>query len=128
MAYVPKYGIKYSRHAYPKLWRVLAVGAATFCSGLYFWDSHMEMVRERMEWDTGDIQLYPLTNPPAVWDEHIKQGLPMRQVHQLAHMSTGTTHDTIRPIRGVEDVEGAPIWNSDKYNEIVNFKKPQSED
>ena len=124
--HVPRYGIKYSRNPYPKLWRVLVVGATAFCSGLYFIDAHLEAVRERMEWDTGDIQFYPLTNPPAIWDEHIKQGLPMRQVKQFAQMDTGTTYDTIRPIRGVEDVEGAPIWNPDKYNDIIKYQKPIS--
>lgn len=80
---------------------------------------------ERFETDTGDIHLYPLTDVPDVWDEHLKRDIPMRQFKPLGHMANEITQDTVRPIRGVEDVEGAPIWSHDEYGKIVRFKKEE---
>ena len=49
----------------------------------------------------------------------------MRHNSQVAHMANELTRDTVRPIRGVEDVEGAPVWKADKYNEITKFSKQE---
>ena len=70
----PRAGMKYSLHPVPKLWRVVAVGVSCFCTSLYCLDMHTEMMRRAQDLDTGDIHWYPLTDPPAVWDEHVKRG------------------------------------------------------
>ena len=121
----PRNGMRYSRHPVPKLWKVAIVGVSSFISCLYAYDMHWENMMERFETDTGDIQLYPLTNVPDVWDEHIKRRIPMRKYHPLAQVTNAITADSERPIRGVEDVDGAPIWSPDVYDKVVYYKKSE---
>lgn len=123
--FVPRAGMRYSRHPLPKLWKVFTVGVSSFVTCLYAYDMHWERMMEKFELDTGDVLLYPLTDVPDVWDEHIKQGIPMRKLQPIAHCTTALTADTVRPIRGVEDVDGAPIWSHDEYNKIISFKKKE---
>jgi len=121
----PRNGMKYSRYPIPKLWKVAVVGVSSFISCLYAYDMHWERMMEKFEVDTGDIHLYPLTEVPDVWDEHIKRNIPMRKLQPIAHATTALTHDTVRPIRGVEDVEGGPMWSHDEYNKIIYYKKEE---
>ena len=124
-AFTPRNGMRYSRHPLPKMWKVTVCGITAFVSGLYAYDMHWEKMMQKFELDTGDIHLYPMTDVPDVWDEHIKRNIPMRKFEPLGHKATEITSDTVRPIRGIEDVEGAPIWSNDEYNKIIYYKKSE---
>lgn len=123
--FVPREGMKYAQHPLPKRWKVWFMGFTGFASTLYAADMHIEKQRRAMELDTGEVHLFPITSPPDVLDAHYEKDLPMRRNQPWAQADGGLTQDTQRPIRGIEDVEGAPIWDPVNYKKISHYKKPE---
>ena len=118
----PRAGMKYSQYPLPARWKCYLVGMSAGAYVLYLHDYYTEKARYARDHDQGGTQFYPLTDPPACLDEHLKSKLPMRSNFQY-FFEPPFTEDSVRPIRGVEDVEGAPIWSSTKYRTIEYFRK-----